>query len=277
LIDKVNWKEPAPQVRLAAIQALGKLKSVDTLPALIDCLERAESFHRLAIIQAVRGVGPSAAAVCLGRVVPVPYDKETFATQMPVLVNNGTLAVIAGGLGDARSVPDLLNTLKLPREKLGQDKDLTALYILTVELLGKFKVDSAARPIAELLKQTRVSQLSSACQGALRSIGRASARPLARNMDAWEVAPIFLTLLREPEMRTVAAREGIVRYLTHESDEVRLEATRTLGLYLYEGILDEYDLPLLDAMYLDSNREIRVVCAQWQARIAKKQGTEVAR
>jgi HEAT repeat protein len=276
-IDHVVWKEPAPQVRLAAIQALGQLKSVDTLPALIDCLERAESFHRLAVIQAIRGVGPSAAPVCLGRIVPIPYDKESFDTRMPVLINNGTLAVIAGGLGDTRCVPDLLNTLKLPREKLGRDKDLTALYILTVELLGKFKVDAAARPLAELLKQTRVAQLSAAAQAAVRSIGRAAARPLARNLDAWEVAPIFLALLREPEMKTVAAREGIIRFLSHESDEVRLEATKALGQYLFDGILDEYDVPLLDAMYLDANREIRVTCALWQQRIAKKQGTEVSR
>ena len=107
LIDKVIWAEPAPQVRLAAIQTLGQLKSADALPALIDCLERAESFHRLAIIQAVRGVGPSAAPVCLGRIVPVPYDKESFDTRLPLLINNGTLAVIAGGLGDGRCVPDL--------------------------------------------------------------------------------------------------------------------------------------------------------------------------
>ena len=56
---------------------------------------------------------------------------------------------------------------------------------------------------------------------------------------------------------------------------MRLEATRTLGMYLYEGILDEYDTPFLDAMYLDPNREVRVACAQWQQQITKKHGNEV--
>ena len=181
---------------------------------------------------------------------------------MPLLINNGTLAVIAGQLNDARCVPDLLNTLKLPRNALGRDKDLTELFIQTVQLLGHFKVDSAGPPLAEILKETRVSQLSEACRVAILAIGRPAARALARNMDNWEVAPIFLKLLREPELQTVAAREGIITYLTHESDEVRLEATRTLGLYLEKGILDEYDLQLLDGMYLDPSREVRVACAE---------------
>jgi len=275
LIDRVDWKEPSPAVRLAVIQALGEIKSVDALPALIDAMERAESFHRLAIIGAIKDVGPTAAAVCLGRIVPLPYDKEAFTTQMPVLINNGALAVIAGQLGDSRCVPDLLNTLQLPRNKLGVDKDVTELYIQTIDLLGQFKVDRAGRPIAEIMKDARILQLSQACQHAIHAIGRPAARALANNMDNWEVAPIYLQLLREPQLQTVAARDGILKYLNHESDEVRLEATRTLGLYLYEGILDEYDTPFLDAMYLDPNREVRVACAQWQQKITKKHGNEV--
>jgi HEAT repeat protein len=275
LIEQVDWKEPSPSVRLAVITALGEIKSVDAIPALIDAMERAESFHRLAIIQAIQGIGPSAASVCLGRIVPIPYDKDAFANQMPLLINNGALAVIAGQLGDSRCVPDLLNTLQLPRAALGRDKDLTELYIQTVELLGHFKVDQAGRPIAEILKEARISQLSQAARAAIHSIGRPAARALARNMDQWEVAPIFLELLREPELRTLAARDGIIKYLTHESDEVRLEATRTLGLYLYDGILDEYDTPLLDAMYVDPSREVRQACAQWQQKIRQKHGNEV--
>jgi len=275
MIDQVNWSEPSGSVRLAVIVALGQIKSVDALPALIDAMERAESFHRLAIIAAIKGTGPTAAPVCLGRIVPLPYDKEAFATRMPVLINNGTLAVIAGQLGDARCIDDLLNTMELPHATLGRDKDLTELYIQTVELLGHFKVDRAGRPIAVILKETRVSQLSDAAQAAIRSIGRPAARALAGNMDAWEVAPIFLELLREPQLQTVAARDGIIKYLSHESDEVRLEATRTLGLYLSEGLLDEYDTPFLDAMYLDPNREVRVACAQWQQKLNHKPGSEV--
>ena len=275
LIDQIDWKEPSPSVRLAVITTLGQIKSVDAIPALIDAMERAESFHRLAIIQAIEGIGPTAASVCLGRIVPIPYDKDAFANQMPVLLNNGALAVIAGQLGDPRCVPDLLNTLQLPRSSLGRDKDLTELYIQTVELLGHFKVDQAGRPIAEILKDARISQLSEAARAAIHAIGRPAARALARNMDQWEVAPIFLQLLREPELRTLAARDGIIQYLSHESDEVRLEATRTLGLYLYEGILDEYDTPFLDAMYLDPNREVRTACAQWQQKIRQKHGNEV--
>ncbi|HWE04835.1 MAG TPA: HEAT repeat domain-containing protein [Tepidisphaeraceae bacterium] len=275
MIDQVNWAEPSGSVRLAAIEALGKIKSVDALPALIDAMERAESFHRLAIIAAIKGTGPTAAPVCLGRIVPLPYDKEAFATRMPVLINNGTLAVIAGQLGDARCIDDLLDTLELPHATLGKDKDLTELYIQTVELLGHFRVDRAGHPIAAILKETRVSQLSEAAQTAIRAIGRPAARALARNMDAWEVAPIFLELLREPSLQTVAARDGIIKYLSHESDEVRLEATRTLGLYLFEGLLDEYDTPFLDAMYLDPSREVRVACAQWQQKLNHKPASEV--
>ncbi|HEY8666941.1 MAG TPA: HEAT repeat domain-containing protein [Tepidisphaeraceae bacterium] len=275
LVDEVTWAEPSPQVRLAVIQALTALKIPDALPPLIDAMERAESYNRLAIISGIEGFGKSAAPVCLGRIVPTPYDKEAFAERMPLLINNGTLAVIAGRLGDARCVPYLLKTLTMPRDELGKDKDLTELYIQSVELLGKYKVDRAARPLAELLKQSRIVQLAKVTEESLRQIGRPAARPLASNLDAWEIAPVFLELLREPELRTHAAREGIVKFLGDESDEVRLAATQTLGLYLYEGILDEYDQPLLDAMYLDSNREIRVACAQWQQKILQKTPNEV--
>ena len=57
---------------------------------------------------------------------------------------------------------------------------------------------------------------------------------------------------------------------------MRLEATETLGLYLLNGIMDEYDTPMLDAMYLDPNREVRATCKRWQEQIAKKLGSEVS-
>ncbi|HYG75478.1 MAG TPA: HEAT repeat domain-containing protein [Planctomycetota bacterium] len=275
-VDTVVWTEPSAQVRLAAISTLSDLKAADAIPALIGALEREESFNRLTIIRAIEGMGPGAAGTCLGRIVPMPYEKETFARHMPILINNGTLAVIAGRLGDGRCVTALLETLKLPREKLGQDKDLTELYIHSVELLGKYKCDRAGRPLAELLKETRVRQLSEAIQAAIESIGRPAARPLARNMDDWSLAPVFLKLLRQPDLRTPVAREGILKFLGHESDDVRLAATETLGMYLMDGILDEYDQPLLDAMYLDPNKEVRATCKRWQEKLAKKQGNEVS-
>ncbi len=271
LVPTAVWAEPAAGVRLAAVQALGQLRAVDGLPTLIQAMEREESFNRLAIVRAVREMGAGAAGVCLGRIVPLPYDKESFAKYMPVLINNGTLAVIAGQLGDERCVPYLLDVLKLPRENLGTDKDLTELYIQAVELLGRYRVERAARSLAELLKQAQVSQLSTALQAAVRAIGHPAARPLARNMDNWQVAPVFLELLREKELRTPTARDRIAAYLLHESDEVRLAATETFGLYLYEGIVDEYDQVLLDAMYLDPNPEVRARCEYWKERIRKKQ------
>jgi len=274
--EKLIWSEPVSQIRLAAIQTLSELKAGDAMPALIAALEREASFNRLAIIRAVEGMGSSAAGACLGRIVPLPYDKESFTKHMPVLINNGALAVIAGRLGDERCVATLLETLKLPRATLGQDKDLTELYIQSAELLGRYKCDRAGRPLAELLKEARVKQLSEAVQKAISEIGRPAARPLARNMDDWSLAPIFLRLLRQPELRTPVARDGILKFLGHESDEVRLEATDTLGLYLMNGILDEYDAPLLDAMYLDPNREVRAACKRWQEQLAKKWGSEVA-
>ena len=273
--DIVVWREPSNSVRLAAIQTLGAFKIADALPPLIDALERETSFNRLAIIAAIEGQGASAAKVCLGRIVPITYDADAIKNRLPLLINNGTLAVIAGRLGDDRCVPWLLNTLKLPRTSLGKDKDLTELYIQSVELLGRYRDAAAAEPLAQLLKESRIRQLSVNTEAALRAIGRPAARPLARHLDAWQTAPLFLRLLREPELRTHAARDAIAKFLSHESDAVRLEATETLGLYLSQGILDEYDTPLLEGQFYDPNREVRASCARWQAALAKKSGGEV--
>ncbi len=270
LVDKVVWKEPSPQVRHAAIRALGEAKATDAVPALIEALERENSFNRQAIIHAIDAMGSDVVGVCLGRIVPIPYDKDALENHLPVLINNGTLAVIAGKLGDARCVPTLLNTLKLPRKELGANNDLTELYIQTVQLLGKFKCERAGRPIAELLKETSVRQLSEAAQDAIHQIGRPAARPLARNMSDWTLAPVFLKLLREPELRTSEARKELLGFLTNEADEVRFEATQTLGLYIYTGVLDEYDLPLLESMLLDPNSEVRAASRVWQDKIKTK-------
>ena len=272
LVERVDWIEPDAAIRLAVIQALGRLKVIDSLPALIYAMEREVSFNRLAIIQSFERFGTKASGVCLGRIVPTPYDKEAFEERMPLLINNGTLAVIAGRLDDERSIPYLRKTLLLPTGNLGKDKDLTELYIHTVELLGKFKVERASRPLATMLKQTRIKQLSQATRIALRSIGKPAARPLARNAEDWTLAPVFLPLLREPALRTVSLRKTIIRFLAHESAEVRFEATETLGLYLYEGILDEYDIPLFEAMYLDPDRRVRQTCAKWKIKIRKRYG-----
>lgn len=272
LVERVDWSESDVAVRLAVIQALGQLKVIDALPALIYAMEREVSFNRLAIIQSIESIGTKASGVCLGRIVPTPYDKEAFEKRMPLLINNGTLAVIAGRLGDERSIPYLRKTLLLPSDKLGQDKDLTELYIHTVQLLGKFKVERASFTLARMLKETKIKQLSDAVQVALRLIGKAAARPLARNAEDWTLAPIFLPLLREPELRTVSLRETIINFLANESAEVRFEATETLGLYLYEGILDEYDIPLFEAMYLDPERHVRQTCAKWKIKIQKRYG-----
>ena len=272
MVEKVFWAEPDPAVRLAVIQALAKLGLVDAAPAMIFAMEREISFNRVALVQAIESFGPPSAAVCLGRIVPTPYTKEAFDKRMPLLINNCILAAIAGRLGDARCVPYLLKTLALPREKLGQDKDLTELYIQTVEQLGHYKVDQAAPALAEMLKTTRVDQLSRAIQDAVVAIGRPAARPLARNADDWSLAPVFLPLLRRPELRTSIARDTIVKFLTHESDDVRREATETLGLYIYEGVIDQYDIPLLENMYLDPDRGVRQVCAKWKGKIGEKFG-----
>jgi HEAT repeat protein len=270
LVEKVFWTEPRVQIRSAVIRALGDAKATDAVPILIESLEREDSFNRQAIIQAIESMGTNVVGVCLGRIVPMPYDKDAIENHLPILINNGTLAVIAGKLGDARCVPTLLNTLKLPRKDMGSDKDLTELYIQSVQLLGRFKCERAGRPIAELLKETNIRQLSEAAQEALHEIGRSAARPLARNMDDWTLAPVFMKLLREPELRTPEARKGIMKFLTHEADEVRFEATQTLGLYIYEGILDEYDLPALEAMYMDPNSEVRAASREWQDKITQK-------
>ena len=271
-VEKVFWTEPDTAVRLAIVQALGTLGVIDAAPSIIYAMEREASFNRLACVAAIESFGPKAAGACLGRIVPTPYDKDAFDRRMPLLINNGTLAVIAGRLGDKRCVPYLLKTLKLPQGALGRDKDLTELYIQTVELLGGYKVEQAARPLAEMLKTTRVGQLSKALQAALLAIGRPAARPLARNADDWSLAPVFMPLLREPALRTRTVRDTLVKFLAHESDEVRREATDTLGLYIYEGVLDQYDIPLLEGMYLDPDRSVRQVCAKWKNKIAEKFG-----
>ena len=279
LVESVVWKEPSSQVRLGVINALAALKVSDSLPALITALERETSFNRQTIVKTLEASGDKAgtAGVCLGRIVPLPYDRESFDKYMPILVNNGTLAVIAGRLGDERCIPYLLETLKLPHQKLGGDKDMTELFIQTVELLGKYKVERAARALVGLLKEIRIKQMSQALQTSIRQIGHTAARPLAAfgnegGGDDWQMAPTFFRLLREPGLRTRAARDTIVKYINHESDEVRMEATETLGLYLYEGLLDEYDVPMLEAMYLDSNREVRASCGKWKAKLAEKHG-----
>ena len=272
MVEKVFWTEPDPAVRLAVIQAMASLGMVDAVPAMIFAMEREISFNRVALVQAIESFGAPAASVCLGRIVPTPYTKDAFDKRMPLLINNGTLAAIAGRLGDARCVPYLLKTIELPKDKLGQDKDQTELYIRTVEQLGHYKVDQAARPLAELLKTTRVDQLSRVIQDAVVAIGRPAARPLARNAEDWSLAPVFLPLLRRPELRTPIVRDTLVKFLGHESDDVRREATDTLGLYIYEGVLDQYDIPLLEGMYLDPDRSVRQVCAMWKNKIAEKFG-----
>jgi HEAT repeat protein len=270
LVEKVVWVEPVPQVRHAAIRALGDAGATEAVPALIEALEREDSYNRQAIIKAIEAMGPKVIGACLGRIVPIPYEKDAFENHMPVLISNGTLAVIAGKLGDPRCIPTLLNTLKVPRQELGSNKDLTELYIQAVQLLGKFKCERAGRPLAELLKETSIRQLSEAAQQAISQIGRPAARPLAHNMSRWELAPIFLKLLRQPELRTVEARKDLLTFLSSEADEVRFEATQTLGLYIYESVLDEYDLPALETMYLDPNSEVRAASHVWQEKIKNK-------
>ena len=272
MVERVHWAEPDPAVRLAVIQALAALAVADSIPSLIHALERETSYNRLAIVRGIEAAGPSAAAVCLGRIVPTPYDKEAFEKRMPLLLMNGALAVIAGRLGDERCVPHLLKTLRLPRRALGEDKDLTEVYLGTIELLGKFKVEAAAEPLAALLKETRIRQVSEAVQNALKQIGPAAARPLAANAGDWELAPVFLPLLREPALRSEAVRDTLVKFLANESDDVRREAVETLGLYICEGVLDEYDIPMLEAMYMDPDRDVRQICAKWKARINAKLG-----
>ena len=268
--QRVAWKAPSEQVRLAVIATLGAFDLIDVVPVLIAALERETSFNRRAIVAVLKGMGERAVPVCLGRIVTIPYDQAAFRAYMPLLINNGTLACIAGVAGDARCVPHLLDTLALPRNNLGADQDLTDLFVDTIPLLGRYRVDRAAIPLVKLLMETRVKQIAEATQVALRQIGRSAARPLATSLENWQMAPIVFRLLREPDLRTAAARDAILRFISHESDEVRFEATETLGLYILTGLLDEYDLQMLDAMMLDSNAEVRASCARWKAQIAKK-------
>jgi HEAT repeat protein len=270
LKEVVVWNEPSPQVRLAAVQAIASLKVTDALPALIVALERETSFNRLAIIRVIESFGKDAAPVCLGRIVPLPYDATTFNERRSLLLNNSTLAIIAGRLGDERCVPWLRQTLKLPRKELGRAKDLTEIYIDTVKLLGQFKVEQAARPLAELLSDARIDQLSSAIQSSLRQIGFAAARPLSESLKDFQLAPVFFRLLRDPNLRHASAGKMITKYLTHESDEVRYEAMETLGLYLSEKILDEYEIPKLEALLYDPMSEVRTGSQRWLKRIRDK-------
>ncbi len=270
--ETVVWKEPNPQMRLAVVRAFAELKNPETVPTLILVLERETDFNRREVIRGLLGMGPSVAPVCLGRITTTPYEKDAFERYLPLLINNSTLAVIAGRLGDERCVPYLRETLKLPRQHLGADPVLTDLYIQTIDLLGRYRVERAAGPLVDLLKENSVKEVADAIEAALRQIGRRASQPLATRLDSYQLAPLFFRLLRDPELRSRAARDTIVKYLTEESDEVRLEATETLGLYLYEGLLDEYDMPLLEVMELDSNSGIGQSATQWRFKIGQKRG-----
>ncbi|MDP6507171.1 MAG: HEAT repeat domain-containing protein, partial [Planctomycetota bacterium] len=107
LEEEEVWLEPDSAVRAAIIQTLGRLNVIDSTPGMIYALEREESFNRQIIIKTLKQFGARISSVCLGRIVPTPYDKEAFEKRLHLLVNNGTLAVIAGQLGDKRSIPHL--------------------------------------------------------------------------------------------------------------------------------------------------------------------------
>lgn len=279
-IPTVVWREPSARVRVAAVRALAGLNAIDALPALIGALEAENSFNRAAIVRAIAGMGQAAAAACLGRITPIRYDQAAIDARWPLLIANGTLAVIAGDLGDDRAVPHLLDTLALPHDKLGVDVDLTELYLHTVQLLGRFKVERAGRPLCHLLRagEAKVEELTIATAAAIRAIGRPAARPLALalydakapSLDQFPMAPVFLRLLREPELRTWHARAGILAYLAVDSPEVRYEAVETLGLYLAEGVLDAAELPALIAMERDPDVDVQRACARWRAAVALK-------
>jgi len=280
------WREPSPRVRVAVVRALAALNVVDALPALIGALEFENSFNRAAIVRAIDGMGQAAAAACLGRITPIRYDQDAIATRWPLLIANGTLAVIAGRLGDERAVPHLMDTLSLPHDQLGADVDLTELYLETVQLLGRFQVQRAGRPLCRLLRvgEAKVEELTAATAAAIRAIGRPAARPLALalydpkapSLDQFGMAPVFLRLLREPELRTWHARAGILAYLAVDSPEVRYEAVETLGLYLSEGVLDAAELPALIGMERDPDADVRRACARWRGLVAAKLATGAA-
>ena len=41
-----------------------------------------------------------------------------------------------------------------------------------------------------------------------------------------------------------------------------------------DRVLDEYDTPLLEAMYLDPDRRVRQTCAKWKAKLKAKYASE---
>ena len=143
--------------------------------------------------------------------------------------------------------------------------------------MGKFKVERSARPLAAMLREAETEALSAALQTALRRIGRPAARHLARHADKWELAPIFLPLLREPELRTAKLLPVLKLFIGHESSAVRLEAARTIGLYVHDGTLDEYEAVLLEMLQRDADRDVRQVVAAWREKIRTRYGEEVMR
>ena len=259
----VQWRDPDPTLRYAAIEAINELRCIDAVPALATAMEREDSFNRLACVQAILNVGQAAAGVCLGRIVPISYEQKEVEQYWPEAINNGTLAVIAGKLGDERCVPHLRNTLRLPMRNLGNDKDLTELVIDSVRLLGTFKVEREAKRLAGMLKTCRIRQLSDALAEALTQIGPAAARHVARNLDDWQTAPVMLELLRREVFWTDEARDQLAAYLTHESDDVRRAATETFGLYLAKHVIEIYDYPLLKAQLLDPDPVARECAENW--------------
>jgi len=266
-----KWREPDPTLRYAAITAINELRCIDAVPALAMAMEREGSFNRLACVQAIMNVGDAAAGVCLGRILILPISYEEAAPAghkeperyWAEAINNGTLAVIAGKLGDKRCVPHLRNTLRLPMRDLGKDKDLTQLVIDSVRLLGAFKVEREAKRLAAMLKTCRIQQLSDALTDALTQIGPAAARHVARNLDDWQTSPVMLELLRREVFWTDEARDQLAAYLTHESDDVRRAATETFGLYLAKHVIEIYDYPLLKAQELDPDPVVRQSADKW--------------
>ena len=262
-----KWREPDPTLRYHAIRALDALRCIDAVPALIRAMERENSYNRLACAQAILNVGEDVAGVCLGRIVPLSYEPKAIERTWPEAINNGTLAVIAGKLGDERCVEHLRNTLRLPMRGLGPDKDLTELVIESVRLIGKYKVERESKRLAKMLKDCRLEQLGDALTDALDQIGPGAARHLARNLDDWRTSPFIMELLRREAFWTDEARDHLVAYLTHESDDVRRAATETFGLYLAKRVIEIFDFPLLKAQLLDPDPIVRAAAKKWLKQI----------
>ena len=262
-----KWREPDPTLRYATIKAIDELRCIDAVPKLAAAMEREDSFNRLACKQAILNLGEAASGVCLGRIVPISYEpilhREEVERFWSEAINNGTLAVIAGQLGDERCVPHLRDTLRLPMKDLGTDKDLTELVIDSVRLIGKYKVEREAKRLAAMLKDCRIQQLSDALAEALTGIGPAAARHLARNLSDWQTSPVIMELLRREPLWTSDARDELAAYLTHESDDVRRAATETFGLYLARHVIEPYDYPLLKAQILDPDPIVRDAAQKW--------------